>query len=128
MDASDLQQFDLFDGLNDEELASCASLFEERRVLMGERLTEEADFSYSFFLLLDGAVKVTVDGEQVDTMQPGDSFGEAGLVNEKRRNADVVATETCRVAKLMTWDFDELVATNAVLAERIKAQAEARHR
>ncbi len=123
MEASDLVAFDLFSGLTPDQLDSCAELFSEQRVLMGERLTEKDDFSYSLFLVLDGAVKVSVDGAVVATLGSGDYFGEVGLVRGERRNAEVTATETCRVAKLMTWDFEKLTETHPVLADRLEAKA-----
>lgn len=123
MEASDLVAFDLFSGLTPDQLDSCAALFSEQRVLMGERLTEKDDFSYSLFLVLDGAVKVSVDGDDVATLGSGDYFGEVGLVTGERRNAEVTATETCRVAKLMTWDFEKLTETHPVLADRLEAKA-----
>lgn len=123
MEASDLVAFDLFSGLTPDQLDSCAALFSEQRVLMGERLTEKDDFSYSLFLVLDGGVKVSVDGDDVATLGSGDYFGEVGLVRGERRNAEVTATETCRVAKLMTWDFEKLTETHPVLADRLEAKA-----
>ncbi len=128
MNASDLLAFELFSGLEPDQLHQCAAMFDEHRALMGERLTEEHDFSYSFFLVLEGAVEVSADGEHLATLGPGDHFGEVGLVRGERRNADVKATETCRVAKLMTWDFEKLTETNPVLAARLQEKAEERWR
>ena len=126
--ASDLVAFDLFSGLTPDQLDSCAALFSEQRVLMGERLTEKDDFSYSLFLVLEGAVKVSIDGDVVATLGKGDYFGEVGLVRGERRNAEVTATETCRVAKLMTWDFEKLTESHPVLAQRLEAKAAERER
>ena len=128
VNASDLVAFDLFSGLTPDQLDSCAALFNEQRVLMGEKLTTEDDFSYSLFLVLDGAVKVSVDGDQVATLGAGEYFGEVGLVRGERRNAEVTATETCRVAKLMTWDFEKLTESHPVLAQRLEAKAAERER
>ena len=128
MEAGDLVAFELFSGLSPDQLDSCAALFSEQRVLMGEKLTSEDDFSYSLFLVLDGAVKVSVDGDQVATLGAGEYFGEVGLVRGERRNAEVTATETCRVAKLMTWDFEKLTESHPVLAQRLEAKAAERER
>ena len=128
MEAGDLVAFELFSGLSPDQLDSCAALFSEQRVLMGEKLTSEDDFSYSLFLVLDGAVKVSVDGDQVATLGAGEYFGEVGLVRGECRNAEVTATETCRVAKLMTWDFEKLTESHPVLARRLEAKAAERER
>lgn len=126
MDAQKLAPFELFSGLSEDELAACSELFTEQRVLMGERLTDENDYGYSFFVVIDGAVKVSVDGQEVARLGPGDHFGEVALVRGERRNATVTATETCRLAKMMTWDFTELLRQHTTLAQSIQAKADER--
>lgn len=123
MDAQALAPIELFDGLTEQQLRDCSTLFKEDRVLMGEHLTDEDDYGYSFFVVLDGSVKVSVDGEEVARLTAGDHFGERALVNGERRNATVTATETCRVAKMMTWDFQKLVDEHPELAKRLEAKA-----
>lgn len=128
MEANDLAGFELFEGLDDTQLRDCAGLFLEQRVLMGEDLTTQDDFSYSLFLVLEGGVRVRVDDVEVATLGAGDHFGEVGLVRGERRNARVTATETCRVAKLMTWDFEQLTANHPALAARLEEKAAQRER
>ena len=122
----ELSAIEIFDGLNDEKLTQCASLFQATDVLMGERLTKEDDFGYSLVLILHGSVAVKVGDEVVNELSAGDHFGEVALLEHKRRTATVVARETCRVAKLMTWDFDKLLAVDPVIKERLDAAAAAR--
>jgi CRP-like cAMP-binding protein len=121
MDAAELSAFDIFGELSDEDRTTCAGLFTEQRVLMGEALTQKDDFGYSFFLVLDGDFKVTVEGEEVARLGAGDHFGEMALVRGDRRNATVTATETGRVAKMMTWDFNELIEQHPSVAQCIQA-------
>lgn len=128
MEASDLAGFELFEGFDEAQLRDCAGLFLEQRVLMGEELTTQDDFSYSMFLVLEGAVRVMVDGVEVATLGAGDHFGEVGLVRGERRNARVTASETCRVAKLMTWDFEQITANHPALAARLEEKAAERGR
>lgn len=123
MDAQNLASFELFNGLDADELHSCGELFTEQRVLMGDQLTQEDDFGYSFFIVLDGRVAVKVDGQEVAQLGPGDHFGEVALVRGERRNATVSALESGRVAKMMTWDFNELMQNHPTLASRIEARA-----
>lgn len=121
MDAAALSAFDIFGDLSDEDRTTCAGLFTEHRVLMGEELTQKDDFGYSFFLVLDGDFKVTVDGEEVAHLGAGDHFGEMALVRGDRRNATVTATQGGRVAKMMTWDFNELMEQHESVARCIEA-------
>ena len=126
MDHQALAGVPLFAGMSDRELQDCAACFEQKRVLMGERLTTEDDYGYSFFLVLEGRVRVEIDDEAVVELGPGDHFGEVALVTGSKRNATVKALEACQLAKIMTWDFQELMTNNATLAARLQAVAEER--
>ena len=93
---------------------------------MGDRVTREADFGYSFFVVIDGRVQVEVGDEVVAELGPGDHFGEVALVTGDKRNATVKALETCRLAKIMTWDFPKLLEEHPTLAGRIQESADRR--
>lgn len=116
----------LFEGMSDEELQSCAELFEPTRFLMGDTLTAKDDFGYSLFLVLSGTVRVDREDRETIELGAGEHFGEVSLVTGNRRNATVKAAETCQLAKMMVWNFEELTDRNPVLAGRIKAVAEER--
>lgn len=116
----------LFDGMTDDERETAAALFQPVRVLMGEPLTAEGDFGYSFFVVMSGRVKVDLGDDGSVELGPGDHFGEVALVTGNRRNATVTALEGCELAKIMTWDFGELMNQSPALASRIQASADAR--
>ncbi len=126
MDQQALQATALFEGMSEAEVEESAAAFEPKRVFMGEELTREGDFGYSFFVVLSGRVRVEIGGESVAELEAGDHFGEVALVNGDKRNATVKALETSELAKIMTWDFQELLETNPTLAGRLKAVAEER--
>ena len=126
IDHNVLANVPLFKGMSDEELQGCAKLFEQTRVLMGDVLTAKDDFGYSLCIVLEGQVKVDVDGEMVAELGAGEHFGEVALVTGAKRNATVTAMETCQLAKIMIWNFDELTEKSPNLAARLKAVAEER--
>ncbi|MCP5024879.1 MAG: cyclic nucleotide-binding domain-containing protein [Actinomycetia bacterium] len=105
------------------ELEQSAALFERIRRMAGERVTREADYGYSLFLVLAGRLQVEVDGETVAELGPGDHFGEVSLVTGQKRNATVRALETCELGKIMVWEFKELMDLHPSLATRIEAVA-----
>ena len=126
MDQQALVGIALFDGMSDAELKESAAAFEQTQVLMGKSLTSQNDFGYSFFIVLSGRVEVEIGGETVAQLGAGDHFGEVALVQGNKRNATVKALETCELAKIMTWDFQELMAHNPTLAARLKDAADKR--
>jgi CRP-like cAMP-binding protein len=127
MDASRLRGVGLFDGLTEAEIARCAAWFEDKQVPAGTRLVSEGDFSYRFFVVLDGDIEVRHDLDEVRRLGPGDYFGELGLLTGDRRSAKIVALSRSDVATIMTWDFRTMVAEHPLVAERLRAAA-ARHR
>jgi CRP/FNR family cyclic AMP-dependent transcriptional regulator len=123
MEANRLRSVPLFEELTDEELVRCAGQFEETLILAGSGMIREGDYSYRFFVVLEGAVDVLQDFDRIATLGPGDYFGEMGLVSGDRRNARVVAKDRCTVAQLMTWDFkamaDEFPSVGAHVEQTI---------
>ena len=121
MDIETLRTFDLFEGMSDEELTRKLELFEPIRRMAGERVTKKDDFGYSLFLVIAGRLSVDAGDGVIAEVGAGDCFGEVSLVTGEKRNATVTALETCDLAKIMMWDFDELLTEHPVLAARIKA-------
>ena len=72
MDQNALAGVGLFEGMSEEELERCARSFESIRVLMGDRVAQEDDYGYSFFIVLDGRVRISRDGEAVAELSAGD--------------------------------------------------------
>ena len=66
-------------------------MFEQRRVGPGTRLTLEGASGYSFFVIEEGTVQVERAGRLLETLGPGDFFGEAAILTGERRNASVTA-------------------------------------
>jgi hypothetical protein len=126
MDIETLRTFDLFEGMSDEELTRKLELFEPIRRMAGERVTQKDDFGYSLFLVISGRLSVDAGDGVIAEVGAGDCFGEVSLVTGEKRNATVTALETCDLAKIMMWDFDELLTEHPVLAARIKAIVDGR--
>ncbi|MEM9200713.1 MAG: cyclic nucleotide-binding domain-containing protein [Actinomycetota bacterium] len=126
MDVKRLQSLPLFQGVDDDELATIASKFQSAEMLAGSSLAKQDDFAYRFFVVLEGWVEVYRDFEHVADIGPGEFFGEMGLVSGERRNARVTAKTRVDIAWMMPWDFDEMTTSNADIATRIDAVVEAR--
>lgn len=120
MQVERLQGIELFEGVSDEDLATCAALFEETEILAGSGFTREGDFAYKFFVVLEGEVEVLREFDHLANLGPGEFFGEMGVVSGERRNARVVATTRCVVGSVMPWDFQKMTETVPVIAERIQ--------
>lgn len=119
MEASQLESLPLFEGLSGAELAKCAGMFQETEMLAGSSLAKEGDFSYKFFVVLEGQVEVYRDFEFVAELGAGDFFGEMGVISGERRNARVTAKTRADLAWMMGWDFETMQKDYPLVAERI---------
>ena len=71
---------------------------EIRRLRDGERLTEQGERADELFLLLDGVLRVDVDGKAVAEIGPGAVLGERAILESGHRTASLTAVTRCTVA------------------------------
>jgi len=105
VNAERLQAVPLFSTLSAEELGALSSHFEERQVLAGSRLTMEGASGYTFFVIESGTVEVERDGNLVNTLGPGDFFGETAILSGERRNATITAVSEVDLLVLFGTEF-----------------------
>jgi len=98
----------LFGSLSEPELAEVAAWFEVKDVGPGVRLVGEGATGFSFFIIGEGEVAVTAQGEAIATLGPGEFFGEMALLGEGRRKATVTTTTPVRVLVVFGDDFRRL--------------------
>jgi CRP-like cAMP-binding protein len=124
--AHDLADVALFDALEPDDRAAIASWFELEEVSPGVRLTGEGASGYSFFVIGDGTASVTVEDTEVNTLGPGDFFGELAILGEGRRTATVTTTSPARLLVLFGTEFRRLQQEHPELARRIESGVRAR--
>lgn len=71
----------------------------------GEFLLHDGEANRRLFLILEGACRVTKNGEEVAILGPGQFVGELSFLSGEEVSADVNAAEATR---LMAWDREEL--------------------
>jgi len=69
-----------------------------RRLRAGEKLTEQHEHADDLFLLLDGVLRVEVDGNALAEIGPGAILGERAVLEGGRRTASLTAVTPCLVA------------------------------
>jgi CRP-like cAMP-binding protein len=93
-----------------EQLQEVAHLAERVEVAKGEVLAREGRIGREFFLILSGTVAVTQAGRQVNTLGPGDFFGELAAMNPGPRNATVTALSELDVLIIGPREFSAMAA------------------
>jgi CRP/FNR family transcriptional regulator, cyclic AMP receptor protein len=122
----DLAGIPLFDALEPDELAAIAPWFEVQETSPGVNLTGEGAAGYSFYVLSGGTASVTIDGTEVNTLGPGDFFGELAILGDGRRTATVTTTSPARLLVLFGTEFRQLQHEHPALASRIESGVRAR--
>jgi aromatic-L-amino-acid/L-tryptophan decarboxylase len=110
----DLARVPLFAALDPEQLGRVAAMAREREAGRGERIVEQWATSREFYVVLEGAVDVSIDDEHVNTLGAGAFFGEFAALDWAAgftypRLASVVAKEPLRLLVFPDGALGELV-------------------
>ena len=106
----------LFSGVQPDDLAAVAGRVIEVEFPVDRVIARQGEIGTGFFLVVEGAVKVVRDGEEVAILRPGDFFGELSVLDGLPRVAMVVAIEPTRCLALASWDFEQAILDSPTLA------------
>lgn len=120
MDAARLDAIPLLAEVPDEERRNIATFAEEHSVADGDQVVTHGDFADRISIIEEGTAEVRREGRLLDSLGPGDVFGEIGVLERRLRNADVVATSPLRLITLTQWDMRRVPQT----AERMRKLAD----
>lgn len=116
----ELRRVRLFAGLSQRQLRQLARLAKERQFRPGVTVVAEGTMSgVCFFIVADGEATVSVDGEEVARIGPGDHFGELALITEEARTATVTAVTRLRCYVIAFWDFRKFAKDNPDVSWRL---------
>ncbi|HSL64780.1 MAG TPA: cyclic nucleotide-binding domain-containing protein [Gaiellaceae bacterium] len=114
-----LKRVPLFEGLSDREVGMIAGSMKERTFPAGRQVAREGQHGVGFFVIADGDAAVTVGGQPVGRLGPGDYFGEIALIADSDRTATVTAETDLRCYGMTSWDFRPLVEEHAEIAWKL---------
>lgn len=120
-----LKNVPLFAGLSKRDLAAVGRIADELDFPAGRELIRENEPGRQFFLLLEGEAVVRRRGRKVNTLAPGDFFGEIALLSDRPTTATVATTAPACVAIITRANFNQLLrASPQVQLKVLKALAE----
>jgi CRP/FNR family cyclic AMP-dependent transcriptional regulator len=82
------------------------------RYLPGKSIMQEGQVGLLMYVVLEGAVEVTIQGRVVEEIGEGGMFGEMALIGRTERLASAVAVTECSLLAINRKDFFDLVKTN----------------
>ena len=114
-----LKRVPIFAGVRDKELGRLVKAMRDSRFNEGEVITTEGRSGVGFFLIEDGNATVSLRGEIVRTLGPGDHFGEIALIDEGARTATITATSELDCYGLTLWEFRPLLQENGAISWKL---------
>jgi CRP-like cAMP-binding protein len=118
-----LKRVPLFADLDGGELQQIANSMKQRTFSAGQEIAVEGQSGVGFFVIEDGQAKVTVHGDEVRRLGPGDYFGEVALITQGARTATVTADTDLKTYGMTFWDFRPLVEDTPSIAWKLLQSA-----
>jgi CRP/FNR family transcriptional regulator, cyclic AMP receptor protein len=116
-----LRDVPLFADLDARSLQAVAILARERRLKAGDVLTLEGEPGDSFYVIVDGTVRVEHGDRTVRSMTAGGFLGEIALVEGRARTATATCVTDCRLLEMRRHEFERLLDTMPEVRTRIQS-------
>jgi CRP-like cAMP-binding protein len=104
-----LRRIPLFTAFGRRDLERLSQLADDIEVPAERRLMAQGDRGAEMFVIVTGRVRVERDGQQINTLGPGDFFGEIALLDGGPRTASVTADEPTRLLVVSHREFHSLM-------------------
>ncbi len=115
-----LRRVTLFAGCSKRELGEIARITDEIDFKPGKTLIKQGESGRQFFVIIEGAVEVVRDGEQLPRGRGGSEFfGEISLVSGYPATATVTTTEPTRALVIGQRQFTFLLDRSPSIHRRV---------
>ena len=104
-----LRRIPLFNEFGGRQLERLGALADEVDVPGGKVLMRQGETGNDMMVLVTGTVGIERDGERVNTLGPGDFFGEIALVDEGTRTATVTTEGPARLLVIGHREFHSMM-------------------
>lgn len=126
-----LRSMPLFTALDDEEVARVAKVCTLGAFPQGTALFKFGEPSASFYVVASGRVRIRIPAhegapERTVSLGQGKFFGEMGVIRGTPRMADATVEESAELVTVLAEDFDQLMAVDTAVSEKIMAAYMAR--
>lgn len=119
IDRETLSRVTLFADLDGPQLEEVGHTLDDERFPSGGRVVHRGLSSAGFYVILEGAASVVVEGDERAVLKPGDFFGEASILIGDVAIADVVALGDLRCAVAGAGDLRPLLRRFPSIAIRM---------
>jgi CRP/FNR family transcriptional regulator, cyclic AMP receptor protein len=117
----DLSEIWLFSSCSAKELRAIRKALEAEVIPPGRVLCEQGDSGREFYFVVKGSATVKRNNRKVDTLGPGDYFGELALLDRHPRSATVRSDTEMEILILGQRHFESLLDTVPALSRKLLA-------
>lgn len=121
-----LARVEAFSPLPPFQLEGIARRARWRTAEAGEAVIREGDVGDRWYVVESGELLVTKGGARLNTLGPGDGFGEIALLRDVPRTATVTAVTACVLLTLERHDFLEVVSGMQAVGDAVERTARER--
>jgi CRP-like cAMP-binding protein len=114
-----LTSIPLFAGLDDDELDAVAFAATQLDYAAGKVLMREGEVAHEMFVVLNGVLEVTRDGEFIANIEPGGFAGEMALLTRAHRNSTVTAKTDVSLLHIDGREFASVLERAPSLAAKL---------
>jgi CRP-like cAMP-binding protein len=107
--ADALEQVPLLSGLNARARGRLAKTMTDRKFPGGRDIVVEGHRGVGFFIITEGSAVVSIGGDVIRVLGPGDYFGEMALIHGETRSATVTAKTELHCLTISAWAFKSFV-------------------
>ena len=115
-----IRRVPLFAKCSGRELAEVAQVADEIDLREGKEMTREGAPGREFFVLLEGTADVRKGKRKINSLGPGDFFGEIALLTDRGRTATVTATSPVTLVVMAGRDLQMLERHAPEVSDRLK--------
>ena len=116
-----LARLPFFAEFSADALAELSLALKPNPVAAGETVVRQGDRGEHFYVVQTGRLDVSIDGQLVGRLGPGDCFGEVALLQRVARTATVTCTEAAHLLRLDEGDFMRAVDGSFRFGEHVDA-------
>ena len=126
-----ISQADVFSGLTTQEIAVLAEQFEIINFGSRESAVDEGSQGKGFYIVLSGIFKVILPANNaqgsksrlsaltLNTLMPGDCFGEYSLLDDQPVSASIIAEEDAKCLKINKENFLNILDRHPLIAKTV---------
>lgn len=114
-----LGKVDIFQQLNPQQLSELFLSLEKKHFSKGTNIFNQGDSANSLYFIIEGSVDINKDNKTIATLKDSDTFGEISLITSLPRSASALAKTDCKVFKMSSEKFHELISMSSKVKDEV---------